>query len=256
MNKRKYAVTLLFLLMMVISTYARNDKTFQRIVQGSPEEPVVLGCEYPEFAFHFPQMAGNFRLGIQDRGESSWINDSKNIIVTEKKGKLTYVVKHKLLKNGKLIIRVSGLANSKGLIMEIESKDTPPTLQLIWSFGGCYGKILADKKDSQMKAIYCKDNVFSIEGNCFTCYYGESMKLKVIQGVTPPDSEIRLSDAHQQETPVSLFQSGKITDAPALSGSTPMLKDKKLYFSFYVQNKKADYNYFMLPTLFLQNFNQ
>ena len=99
---------------------------------------------------------------------------------------------------------------------------------------------------------------FSVEGQAFTCYYGESMKLRTLQAVTPSD-DIRLSNGHKDETPLMLYESGKRTDRPVLAGRcnlSPTLSQEKdtkpfrLYFCFYEQNEKADYNYYMLPDIF------
>lgn len=91
--------------------------------------------------------------------------------------------------------------------------------------------------------------VLSVEGQAFTCYYGESMKLRTLQAVTPTD-DIRLSNGHQDKTPLQLYESGKRTDRPVLAGRCPLTANGKLYFCFYEQNAQADYNYFMLPELF------
>lgn len=58
-------------------------------------------------------------------------------------------------------------------------------------------------------------NVFSVEGQAFTCYYGESMKLRTLQAVTPTD-DIRLSNGRQDKTPLLLYES-KRTDRPVLA---------------------------------------
>ncbi|WP_321334238.1 DUF4450 domain-containing protein [uncultured Bacteroides sp.] len=256
MSKFKGFVILCFWLTIAQTGSAGNNKTFNRVVGTAQKESRILACNYPEFSFHLPQLAGNFRLGIQCGERSSWSEALKSVSVKEKNGNLTYVIRDALLGNGILTVRVVGLTYSAGLIMEVEAKDVPPTLQLIWSFGGCYGKVLNDKTDSRMKPIYCKDNVFSVEGTAFICYYGESMKLKVIRGVTPPASDIRLSDAHRQDTPLLLYQSGKKTDAPVLAAACAIKSNEKLYFCFYTQNKEADYNYYMLPALFTREFNK
>ena len=84
------------------------------------------------------------------------------------------------------------------------------------------------------------------------------MKLRTLQAVTPSD-DIRLSNGHKDETPLMLYESGKRTDRPVLAGRcnlSPTLSQEKdtkpfrLYFCFYEQNEKADYNYFMLPDIF------
>ena len=78
------------------------------------------------------------------------------------------------------------------------------------------------------RAASCFHNVFSIEGNAFTTYYGESMKLRTVHGVSPIGSDIRLSDGHKQASPLALFNSGKKTDAPVISALYPWKPQEKL----------------------------
>lgn len=204
--------------------------------------------------FQLPQMAGNFRLGVANGKNSLWASDLKKVSVKENKGRLTYTFADPLLESGSITVRVVGLSDTNGIIMEVEGKNLPEAMQLMWSFGGCSGKEFGNPSNSELEPADCKYNVFSVEGTAFSVYYGESMQLRVIHGVTPPNSDIRLSDAHKQQTPLIFFESGKKTDAPALAAATPIRNGEKLYFCFYTQNRKADYNYYMLPELFEREF--
>lgn len=188
----------------------------------------------------------NFRLGIAYGEKSIWASDLKKVIVKENKGRLTYTLTDPLLGKGFVSVHIANLSDTNGFLLEVEGKNLPEGLQLIWSFGGCYGKVLDHITDGNIEPAHCKYNVFSVEGTAFSVYYGESMKLRVVQGITPSNSDIRLSDAHKQQTPLELFESGKKTDAPVLAASTPLNEGEKLYFCFYYRNKKADYNYYML----------
>lgn len=244
----------------------RGNRDFDLIVAGTKAEPRILACQAPEFSFHLPQMAGNFRLGIANGTNSLWGSDLKKVSVKkekasvkdpgakEEKGKFIYTLQDPLLGNGRVTVKVTGISDSNGIVLEVEAENIPDETRLMWSFGGCYGKVLEDPTDSKLEPAYCKYNVFSVEGTAFSVYYGESMRLRIIHGVTPLDSDIRLSDAHQQQTPLAFYESGKKTDAPALAASTPLKNGEKLYFCFYTQNKKADYNYYMLPDLFNRTF--
>lgn len=256
---------MIFMLLTSISLLAGgNNRDFELIVTGTKAEPRILGCKAPEFSFHLPQMAGNFRLGIADGTTGLWGSDLKKISVKkekaslkdtkEVKNKFIYTLQDPLLGNGQVIVRVVGISDSNGIVLEVEAENIPNETRLMWSFGGCYGKVLEDPTQSKLEPVYCKYNVFSVEGTAFSAYYGESMRLRIIHGVTPLDSDIRLSDAHQQQTPLAFYKSGKKTDAPALAASTPLKNGEKLYFCFYTQNKKADYNYYMLPELFNRMF--
>ena len=249
-------ILLLFVLLTSIQLVAGDkERGFDILLSGTKSEPRVLACKAPEFSFHLPHMAGNFRLGVTNKKNSLWGSDLKKVSVKEDNGKLTYTLKDPLLGNGSLTVYVAKLSDSDGIILEVEADNIPEGLQLMWSFGGCYGKVLDNRTDSKLEAPYCKYNVFSVEGTAFSVYYGESMRLKIIHGVTPLNSDIRLSDAHQQQTPLAFYESGKKTDAPALAAATPLKNGEKLYFCFYTQNQKADYNYYMLPELFKMEFN-
>ena len=168
--------------------------------------------------------AGTFRLGISKGNESHWLKPKEKV-------------------EG-IHFQWKALPDSHGSILEVEVTSTSKADKLFWSFGDC-------QPDSDI-------NVFSVEGQAFTCYYGESMKLRTLQAVTPSD-DIRLSNGHKDETPLMLYESGKRTDRPVLAGRcnlSPTLSQEKdtkpfrLYFCFYEQNEKADYNYYMLPDIF------
>lgn len=236
---------------------AQHHRTFDIVLQNAPEERLVLAAKAPEFAFHLPQMAGNFRLGVSNGTNSLWGNEVRQVSVDSKrKGKLVYTLKDPILEKGTIAVRVAKLSDSNGMLMEVSAEQIPVGIDLIWSFGGCYGKVIEERNNSTLLPEYCIYNVFSVEGTAFTVYYGESMNLKVIQAVTPLSSAIRLSDAHKQASPLQMFESGKKTDAPALAASTPLKEGEKLYFVFYTQNEKADYNYYMLPKLFTKEFER
>lgn len=159
--------------------------------------------------------AGTFRLGIGKRDKTHWLSSKEKV-------------------EGLSFTRVS-LPDTQGFILEVTVSSLSGADTLYWSFGEC-------KPDADI-------NVFSIEGQAFTCYYGESMKLRTVQAVTPTD-DILLSDGYRNETPLALYQSGKRTKLPVLSGRCPLTLNEKLYFCLYEQNEKADYNYMMLPDIF------
>lgn len=159
--------------------------------------------------------AGIFRLGVAHENESHWLAPGEKV-----KG---------------MTLKWKALPDTRGFILEVEVASPSKADALFWSFGDC-------KPDADI-------NVFSVEGQAFTCYYGESMKLRTLQAVTPTD-DIRLSDGNKDETPLQLYESGKRTNRPVLAGRCPLAANTKLYFCFYEQNAKADYNYYMLPELF------
>ena len=120
--------------------------------------------------------AGTFRLGISKGNESHWLKPKEKIQGVSFQWK--------------------ALPDSRGFILKVEVASAPEADALFWSFGDC-------QPDSDI-------NVFSVEGQAFTCYYGESMQLRTLQAVTPTD-DIRLSDGHKDATPLMLYQANEPT---------------------------------------------
>ena len=185
--------------------------------------------------------AGNFRLGVAKGNDSHWLTTQGNASKEspEKGSKKATEVNLEKMKG--VDFQWKALSDSRGFILEVNVTDTSKADTLYWSFGDC-------QPDADI-------NVFSVEGQAFTCYYGESMQLRTLQAVTPSD-DIRLSDGLQDSTPRQLYHSGKKTNRPVLAGRCPLVPNSKLYFCFYEQNEKADYNYFMLPEVFSQTNKQ
>ena len=127
--------------------------------------------------------AGTFRLGISKGTDSHWLAPQENV-----KG---------------IAFRWKALPDTRGFILEVAVTSLQQANILFWSFGDC-------QPDMDI-------NVFSVEGQAFTCYYGESMKLRTLQAVTPTD-DIRLSNGHQDKTPLLLYESGKQT-VPSSQGA-------------------------------------
>ncbi len=117
--------------------------------------------------------AGTFRLGISKGTNSHWLAPQEKV-----KG---------------IAFRWEALPDTRGFILEVAVTSLQQADTLFWSFGDC-------QPDMDI-------NVFSVEGQAFTCYYGESMKLRTLQAVTPTD-DIRLSNGRQDKTPLLLYESG------------------------------------------------
>jgi len=217
--------------------------------QESGWAPRVVPDHAAGFSFHRPQLGGIFRIGLQKGSDSFWLGERDGLEEKDVNGALVYTMKEPW-SGGTLLLRAARLSTTDGLVMQVEVTDVTDSVMLIWSFGGCYGTRVEQTEALRLLPDYCKDNVFSVEGNAFTAYYGTTMDLKLMMGVVPSGGEVRLSDARQQEKPLLFFQSGKKTDAPALTGRYLLKNGKKTYFCLYVQNAKADYNYYMLPALF------
>lgn len=230
-----------------------KNKPFAYTLKVKNDNSSIVADESAELAFYLNEMAGNLRFGLVKNDRSEWLSDLKSAVNHTDKV-ITYSFSGSLLNKGSLDLKVVSLSESDGVVLEVQANNIPNDLQLFWSYGGAYGSVLDKDEHGRLKPEYCADNVFSVEHTAFTLYYGESMKLKTINAVMPVSSEIRLSDALKQESPLRLFNSGKKTDAPVVSGLLPLKNGKKEYFSIYRQNDKADYNHFMLPRLFEREF--
>lgn len=220
--------------------------------QLKPGEKSIVAADYPEFAFNLPEMAGNLKFGIVVGAKSKWMSEFGSKKTVSGKGTLSYNISDAILGKGTITVNVVSIPHTDGIVLKVTGDNIPAGTKLFWSYGGAYGKVLEKNESGTLKPIYCKDNVFSVEHTSFTLYYGESMKLKVINMVAPVTSEIRLSDAFSQDSPLAFFESGKDTHAPALASVLPLTNNTPEYFCVYKQTDKADYNHYMLPGLFRQ----
>lgn len=177
--------------------------------------------------------------------ESRWLDQCK----VKNKGN-HYTVEDKLWKGGKVELTICSLTDTQGIILKATAENLPSDARLCWAFGACDDKVVKTKQNDAIPTDACHDNVFCTEGNAFTVYYGEVMRLRTVHGVMPDGPEPILCDAHQQNNPLTLYRSGKKTDAPVIAALRTWQEGETLYFCLYKQNAKADYNRFMLPALF------
>lgn len=218
------------------------------VLEGKNSTSRILTAPHPGFSFLLPEMAGNLEFGIINGEKSKWLKDLSGTKISAQPGKIKYILQDEM--TGELVIEAITMTSTDGLVVEITARNFPEGAQLLWAYGGASGK--TGITQPALLPEYCRHNVFSVEGSAFTAYYGESMKLKIIQGVIPPGSVIRLSDAFRQDTPLMFFESGKKTEAPALAATLPLKNDQAAYFCIYRQNAAADYNHFMLPEVFAE----
>jgi len=197
-----------------------------------------------------PELGGTLRLGVAKGDASKWFSDFKNIKEKSTKEGIIYILKDAILEKGEIQFEIRSLLDSKGAVMKLSGENLPEELKLIWTYGGASNEDKGAEWKPALIPSDCDKNVFSIEGNSFTLYYGTSRKLKVLEALVPSGEEPRLADAKKQETPISLLNSGKKTDAQVVASQSDFIVGKDIYFCFYFLNPKADYNYFMLPKLF------
>lgn len=212
-----------------------------RLIMALSLSLLLFDAEAQTFPFHLAKGAGSFRLGVACGEESRWLDEC-----SVKQDGASYRIKDKLWKGGVVKLTICPLKQGHGFVMEVTGERMPADVQLCWAFGACDG-VERTPADNLIPTASCFHNVHSIEGNAFTTYYGASMRLRVTQGVAPLKSELRLADGHQQSSPLTLYHSGKKTDAPVIAALTPWQAGEKCYFSIY---QRADFNYYMLPKVF------
>ncbi len=198
---------------------------FNRALYGTNTGFRVEAGDLPEFALYMPGMGGNFKLGLIAGNKSIWLTAAKTIKATYRPGSMLYEVKDPILGSGSLHITVLALADAEGMILKSQFVNVSNKVSLCWAFGGATGKkfsrdgdIGADPESSfYLKPEYCKDNRYTITNNSFHLVYGTGRHLSAI---VPPASDMRLTDAAQQENPLVLYQS-KDTTTPAIAGKLP-----------------------------------
>lgn len=198
--------------------------------------------------FRLSRGAGTFRLGVIAGNESRWLDECK----LKKTGDREYIVKDGPLGKGEVRLTICPLTGTSGLVIKVSGSRLPANLSLCWAFGACNEDESLSVVGAALPPEACRDNVFSDEENAVAVYYGESMALRVTLGIAPIGSELRLADARRQTSPLKLYHSGKKTDAPVICGLYRWSEQEDCYFCFYRQNARADYNYYMLPQLFIE----
>jgi len=255
---------------------------FNRALYGTNTAFRVEAGDLPEFALYLPGMGGNLRFGLIDTNGSKWLIDSKNITARYRPGSMIYSITDPILGNGNLQITALALGDAEGLVLQISAGEIPDNLRLFWAFGGVTGKkfsrdgdLGADPESSfYLKPEYCTDNEYIISGSSFSVYYGsgrdkseaeryennykptkeelEATRLKgkkQLIGLFPPESQLKVSDAGKQISPVDFYAS-EASGNPALTGKL-LLKSasKSWYFIANPESVKLP-AYNQLPEIF------
>ncbi len=213
-----------------------GTRKFNRALYGTNSGARVETGDLPEFALYMPGMGGNFKLGIANSKDSKWITEATKIATRYIQGTMQYTIEDPLLEKGSLQIEIVALDKGEGFVLKVKGNAIPKNVSLIWAFGGATGKkfsrdgdIGADPESVfYLQPEYCTNNKYTLEKNSFLLAYGsESNKQKTgnnksITGYFP-NSETRLANANQQQSPLTLFDSkpdaltlitGKISNIP------------------------------------------
>lgn len=257
---------------------------FNRALYGSNTAFRVEAGDLPELAMYLPGMGGNLRFGLIDNKGSKWLIDAKYITARYRPGSMIYTISDPMLGNGNLQITVLALANAEGLIVQLSVGEIPENVRLFWAFGGVTGKkfsrdgdLGADPESSfYLKPEYCADNEYVISGNSFTVYYGsdrdkseaeryennykptkeelEATRLKgkkQLIGLFPPESQLKVSDATKQISPID-FHASEAAGSPALTGKLELKSGSQSWLLIANPQTIQLTGYKQLPGLFAE----
>lgn len=212
-----------------------------------------LFAQHPDQVLQLPELAGVMRFGVAIDTTSFWLSEAAKIEVATNGDFTQFTISDKRLGRGKLTIETRKLIDTDGISICVKSAKLPENWQLMWAYGACSGEEnpVIQNDVNNLISERCADNVFSIEGDAVTVYYGNSRRLKIVTVIAPDKSNILLSDANQQQSPLLMYRSGKKTNSPAVCAMCPTTIEPQ-YFAIYKQNPKADYNKFMLAELHLK----
>jgi hypothetical protein len=250
-----------------------GQRRFNRALYGTNTAFRVEAGDLPEFALYLPGMGGNLKFGLLANGQSKWLLKAENIVARYRPGAMLYDITDPLLGPGKLHLEVLAMADAEGVLVKAQFDHVPKNVQLLWAFGGATGKkfsrdgdIGADPESSfYLKPEYCQGNSIAVQGNAFTLTYGIGEKArpaptsappaptapKLLLGVAPPTSKIRVGDAAQQDSPTQLLASGA-AGAPVAMGVAPIKSGEVLYFAVQKPGDRKELIYKELPAAFAQ----
>ncbi|HSC55112.1 MAG TPA: DUF4450 domain-containing protein [Phnomibacter sp.] len=245
-----------------------GTRKFNRALYGTNTAFRVEAGDLPEFAMYMPGMGGNLKLGFVIAGKSKWLTEADSIVSIYRPGAMLYEVRDKLLGNAVLKLYVLALADAEGMIIGATATPANNNVEWIWAYGGATGKkfsrdgdIGADPESSfYLKPEYCADNIFTLRNNAFSLMYGFTKPLseeeryevqhlptkessvkqadaaKKIVGMFSANAQLKISDAHQQQNPLQLWNANANAKTPVLVGKCAGNNKEPLYFII----KKSD----------------
>lgn len=163
-----------------------GEKRFTRAIYGTNTGFRFETSDFPEFGLYMPNLGGSVYMAISTPSNTLWINELEHIESRFKSGQRTYIVKDsKVFGNGTLTIDAVGLSDGDGMVVKYSAAGIPAGTKLLWIYGGANnqrfsrgGDLGADPADSFfIKPENCEGNMYEINGNRFTIYYGHSTRL-------------------------------------------------------------------------------
>lgn len=201
-----------------------GKQRFTRAIYGTNTGFRFETSDFPEVGLYMPRLGGSMYLAIETPDTVVWVKDLERIESRFRSGQRTYLLADKKhLGRGKITIDLLALSDADGLVMRCVSNNLRPNVKMLCIYGGANnqrfsreGDLGADPKDCfYIKAENCSGNIYRMNENSFTLYYGKGAVALKIQGVFPIGTEFSLRDAEQIESVGQLITS-QPKDAPVL----------------------------------------
>ncbi|MGB8191215.1 MAG: DUF4450 domain-containing protein [Chitinophagaceae bacterium] len=214
-----------------------GKRRFNRALYGGNSGFRAEAGDLPEFALYLPGMGGNLKFGFAAGDSSKWMIDAKKIETRYRPGSMIYKIQDPLLGNGSLTVTALAPFDAEALLIKVESIGIPSGVQMFAVYGGATGTrfsregdIGADPESSfYLKPEYCKGNIYKVDKNSFTLYFGSKslteaeryeiqyrsrndtsalpVVMKQVSGIFPTNSQLKIADANRQVSPVQLISS-------------------------------------------------
>ncbi|MFV0566752.1 MAG: DUF4450 domain-containing protein [Flavobacteriaceae bacterium] len=220
----------------------KGTKKFNRALYGTHTGFRIETGDLPEFALYLPGMGGNFKLGIVTSETGKWLTESDSITTKYIPGVMQYEIRDALLQNGSIKLEVLAHAQDEAMLLKLETKNIPETVNLVWCYGGASGKkfyrdgdIGADPESVFYQLPeYCINNQYKLNDTSFLLHFGsESNKEKTGNNKTItgyfPKSNLKLVDANLEAKPLALLQS-KVQHLPVIIGKVTQQHNTPLFW--------------------------
>lgn len=217
-----------------------GDRKFNRALYGTNTAFRIETSDVPEFGFFMPHMGGNLQLGLLSDEGSLWLNDAQYIKSIYRAGSRIYEIKDPFIGKGELRLTVLAMHNAEGMVAQIETKNIPEGISLVYCYGGADGKrfyrngdLGVDDPDAfALKAEKCAGNAYSISDNQFVLSYGEKTKdgKRRIRGLFSENTLLKQASPYAVMTPRMAWASVAEKTTPLLLGKTALISGQSLFW--------------------------
>lgn len=226
-----------------------GDRKFNRALYGTNTAFRIETSDVPEFGFFMPHMGGNLQLGLLSDKGSFWLNDAEYIKSSYRAGSRIYEIKDPFIEKGTLRLTVLAMNNAEGMVAQVETKNIPDGISLIYCYGGADGKrfyrngdLGVDDPDAfALKAEKCRGNSYSISQNRFVLSYGKNTKdgKQQVAGVFSENTLLKQASPYALMTPRMAWASEADERAPILLGKTALISGLPLFWVIKKDDKKV-----------------